>query len=434
VSLAGRPRETMILHLLAHVLGHFRERREGCGRAASRWTTILVALAAIVIHADTALASTTGWTTQPTARLARGQDATLNAVSCSSPMACMAVGRQERADGGPGSPLAERFNGARWTRETLPPEPYGELTAVSCSSSTLCLAVGSRDTLNPRRHHISQLVEYFDGKRWSALPPPAHSGEATLNAVSCAGSNACIAVGQPLGAPSLAERFDGRSLTAIPLPSALPTGVEGIIDTLGGISCTSPRACTAIGEEMIFWINLHTGGGEDGVLEGTSVLPLAEHWDGSSWNAEPVPASLRWGTVIPVPTSAISCAAEDMCIAMAHTTSTAAQLASFDGTSWISEPFSLPASHATPALQALSCSSPTACTAVGSVEPTGPILSSKAAALRFNGTTWRSQSLPAAVTRYGALNSVSCPTTRFCIAVGATGPSTPVAIRWSGGR
>jgi hypothetical protein len=390
----------------------------------------LVALVALVgMAAGTAVASATEWTSQPTPRLAREQTGTLAAVSCSSPTACMAVGNESRGTA-PMTPLAERFNGASWTIQALPHEPYGELKAVSCSSSTSCLAVGSLGSAFNARSSTgdstSQLVEHFNGRRWTVVPAPTRA-DASLTSVSCGGARACIAVGETSSRSPLAERFDGTSLTAIPsVPAVLPNGVEGVSSMLASVSCTSPIACTAVGNEAIFWLNPNAGG-EGGAPPGTSDLPLAQHWDGSTWSAEPLPASLGW----PLGASAISCAAENRCVAVGQTTNTAVQIASFDGSNWLAEPVNLPSSHGNPALSALSCSSLTACTAVGSIGP-------KLGVLRFNGTTWRSQTLPTAGTRaltsQGQLTGVSCPTMRFCVAVGSPNALRPPVLKWTGGR
>lgn len=246
--------------------------------------------------------------------------------------------------------------------------------------------------------------------------------------MSCTRASACIAVGEtPDGSP-LADRFDGRGLTAIPLPSVLPSGAESTIDKLASVSCTSSSDCTAIGNEMIFWLNPDAGG-EGSAPPGASDLPLAEHWNGSPWNAEPLPASLGWLTGA----SAISCASEDSCVAIGQTTD-ADLIADFDGNNWTAEPVTLQASHGSPALTTLSCSSSTTCTLIGAVEGTGVLRRSKLAILSFNDRTWRRQSLPKAFTAQGPeLAGVSCPTTSFCVAVGHTN-ARPVVLRWAGGR
>ncbi len=432
VSLADGPSETMILHLLKRVLGRFRKRWESLGRAVSRWTKMVAVVAVAVMLATTAVASATEWTSQGTPRLAHELDALLTAVSCSSPTACIAVGNELRKVGAPITPLAERFNGARWTRLLLPREPPGELKAVSCSSSSSCLAVGlleiACNVRSPTPNCTSPLTEHFNGRRWTVVPAPAHA-EGSFSSVSCAGASVCIAIGETADGSPLADRFDGRNLTAIPLPSVLPSSAEGIVDKLASVSCTSPTACTAVGNEVIFWLNPNAGG-EGGALPGASDLPLAEHWNGSTWNAEAFPASLGWSTGA----SAVSCAAEGRCVAIGQTRDSVDQIASFDGSNWIAEPVTLQELHGSSEFSALSCPSSTACTLAGAVEVTGASRRSRVAILSFNGKRWRSQRLPAAVTaQRPELTGLSCLTTSFCVAVGDTN-HRPVVLRWSGGR
>ena len=87
---------------------------------------------------------------QPTPSLSQGSG--LNAVSCTSASACTAVGRS-----GAG-PLAERWNGARWSVQATqdPPSRFSSLAGVSCASGATCTAVGVYD---PRQDHGALLAE-----------------------------------------------------------------------------------------------------------------------------------------------------------------------------------------------------------------------------------------------------------------------------------
>ena len=370
-----------------------------------------------------------------TPALRRWQTATFEAVSCSSAVACVAVGRQQRSGRASWMPLAERFSRGHWSNQVLPRESQGALTAVSCRSSSSCLAVGWIG--NTCRHHVppvncvSQLVEHFGPGGWSVVRAPI-SGEATLTSVSCAGLDMCIAVGETSGEnPSpLAERFDARRLTLVsPAATVLASGNEHFAGRLASVSCTSPEDCTAIGDEVIG--GAVNPGGEGGAPPGILEVPLADRWDGSTWNAEPFSATLGWSSG-----SGISCQAGGMCVAIGRGRNAALPLARFDGNNWIAEPISLPASQGHPALSALSCSSWNACTAVGSA---GPIERPKVTVLRFDGTAWRRQTLPTTVTRAASpqgpeLTGVSCPTTRLCFAVGYTRASRPLVLKWAGGH
>jgi hypothetical protein len=82
--------------------------------------------------------------------------------------------------------------------------------------------------------------------------------------VSCSSARACTAVGQRTtdhGIFTVAERFDGRQSTLQRTPA-------GGYDLLG-VSCPTDRQCIAVGTT-----------GED---------PIAERWDSRRWRVQPTP-------------------------------------------------------------------------------------------------------------------------------------------------
>ena len=85
-----------------------------------------------------------------------------DAVSCTSPTSCVAVG-----------------SGSTY-----------QLNGVSCISSTSCVAVGYSIVAN------ETAIESWNGTAWSVVPSPNLSGSLSqLRSVSCSSSNRCIAVG-----------------------------------------------------------------------------------------------------------------------------------------------------------------------------------------------------------------------------------------------
>jgi hypothetical protein len=75
-----------------------------------------------------------------------GANASLSGVSCRSAASCVAVGAYWGGNG-VGAPLAEVWNGKRWT-ETKPPASgsglaINGLAAISCASPARCVAVGT---------------------------------------------------------------------------------------------------------------------------------------------------------------------------------------------------------------------------------------------------------------------------------------------------
>ena len=308
------------------------------------------------------------------------------------------------------------------------------------------------------------------GPGWSVVPTPSPAGatESALFGVACSSAGACTAVGyfqaSNRSAP-LAERWDGTAFSVQPVPR--PAGAVSSI--LHGVSCPAATACTAVGASRIF-----TGGGEfrfvplaerwDGTawsiqpLPGPGVAALygvscpavsdctavgaggAEQWNGSAWSPEPVPSppGAVPGTVFP---RAVSCPAPSACIAVGSfsvSTSSSSGLRPlaerWDGSAWSVLPVPTPAGGG--ALDGVSCSAATACTAVGGSRFSPQGLSVLTLAERWNGTAWSIQPTPTPLGAGDAgLSGVSCPATTACTAAGAFGNppgSNTLAEHWDG--
>ena len=312
----------------------------------------------------------------------------------------MAVG------GGPDGPLAERWNGAVWTLQSLPGGVGGGLSEVSCAASTACTAIGAITTGLGSGSHITSvsLVERWDGRRWSIqkLTVPANA-RVVLRAVSCPSRKFCVAVGSALRRgrdAAVVERWNGSRWS---LQSTHTRDLR--IPQLNGVSCMSAKVCIAVGSRF---------GGS-----------LVERWNGSRWTP------LR--SLPQVSLGAVSCSSAEDCTAVG-----------FGGNRPVAErlhkrkqsikPMSDPGGEpGGAAFQGLACSSATACVAVGFFYPdssgdTAPVLE------RLNGHHWSIVAVGAAQTR-GRLGGVSCPASRTCTAVGSLStPSTSFtwALHWSG--
>lgn len=173
----------------------------------------------------------------------------LAGVACPSSTDCAAVGSHTSIAGAI-TPLAEQWNGNGWALRAVPLPPgavAARLTAVACPSVSECEAVGS---LTNGSGPTATLAEHFNGHNWSVRATPNASGAALteLNAVACNAANSCSAVGDGAG-PVFSIHWNGASWTGRPFsPSAYATG------TLSGITCygTNPGECIAVG---------HTGSG-----------------------------------------------------------------------------------------------------------------------------------------------------------------------------
>jgi hypothetical protein len=210
--------------------------------------------------------------------------AALQAVSCSGPEKCTAVGYL-RDSGGTIETLALRRDGGAWAVQPTPSPPSASLSwlsGVSCPSASSCVAVGTYETAGGAE---MTLAEHWDGGNWTIEPMPADPGGrsiARMEAISCNSAAACMAVGYFLGTPSvegLAEQWDGKGWALRPNPTPDEEG------TLYGVSCAAPDRCTAVG-------TYYSSASFD---EGWR--SLVERWGGSAWSVleiEPLSAPAGW--------------------------------------------------------------------------------------------------------------------------------------------
>lgn len=348
----------------------------------------------------------------------------LIAVSCAGPAACTAVGVYQISASAAGT-LAEAWNGTGWHLQSTP-NPAGSadsfFTGVSCTAPTACTAVGVANT----RAGSLPVAERWNGTAWhiQAAPVPAGAHNADLSGVACTSRSACVAVGGYTArtgqSRELAERWNGTrwSIQAI----ANPAG--SVLKGLSGVSCTSARACTAVGSYVP----------PRGHLSST----LAERWNGTSWHIQATPnppmraAHLR----------GVSCSTAGVCTATGYaidSTDTVFPLAeAWNGTRWHIQATPTPSGFAFFApLSSVSCASPRACTATGSWDNTAG--DEFTLAERWNGTRWSIQATPnPAATTARALEGVWCTSPSACTAIGSyvasSGLSKTLAERWNGTR
>src|SRR5262249_53031553 len=123
------------------------------------------------------------------------------------------------------------------------PLPSDDLSAVSCPARQTCFAVGQAAFGN--RDQRAMLAERWNGRRWSVMhlaTPPG--GPGVLAGISCTSARACTAVGATVtsgGPVTLAERWNGRRWHIQPTP-AVGNG------TFAAVSCGSRTSCTAVGD------------------------------------------------------------------------------------------------------------------------------------------------------------------------------------------
>jgi hypothetical protein len=329
----------------------------------------------------------------------------LAGVSCSGASACMAGGQAASA------PLAEQWNGAAWVAQTTPNPPgTGILSSVSCTTgSAVCAAVGYSSP-------TAALAEQWTGTAWT-FEPSVSTGASVhpvLSGVSCAVANACTAVGSishiycsPPGCPhgmklvtgTLGLQWNGSGWLTVPTPN--PS--QATPSELSAVSCPSANACTAVG--------------------GT----LVEVWNGTAWTIESGPAA---GAL-----SGVSCPSTSACTAVGSA-GAATYAAAWNGSGWTTEITPNPTGAASSVLTGVSCASSSSCAAVGYyVTASGADLP---LAEQWAATGGWKIHLPATVTgaTSSVLTGVSCTSASACTAVGhyvtGSGAQNALAERWNG--
>ena len=163
--------------------------------------------------------------------------------------------------------------------------------------------------------------------------------------------------------------------------------------------------------------------GAFGGIEGGPNTPV-ETWDGSQWSQEtvPLPEGVTAGSIN---LRDISCASSTSCVAVGNIP----QAMHWNGSEWSFHAISVPTGKGYSPLSGVSCTSASACTAVGWLGD------GNAQVHRWNGTSWSTQSFPKELegeTVY--LEDVSCPSASACVAVGVAsyGVHKPVVGSWNG--
>jgi hypothetical protein len=366
---------------------------------------LLIGSVAALWCASTATAlARVDWRIQPTPSPVGALSSALIGVSCPRFSSCVAVGTSQPTLS-TGVTLAERWNGGSWEIEPTPNPagaPISNLHSVSCPQPQACMAVGSYET--PAFNDLT-LAERWDGAGWQIEPTPTPSGPPSqgvlLDGVSCPETNECIAVGYATtaaGELSLAERWSGARWAILPTPN--PTG--STFSLFGGVSCTSPNECIAVGSYFV----------------GGVQRPLSERWQGHRWTIQDVPPP---GGATLAALSDVSCASRRSCSAVGFARTSGnvyVPLAErWDGEIWRIQPTPNPPGATISSLSGVSCPSSGTCSAVGQFATTQPEYATLAE--RWTRRGWEIKPTlnplgpPAA-----ALTGVSCAETRACTAVG----------------
>jgi hypothetical protein len=273
----------------------------------------------------------------------------------------------------PWAPAAAPYRGpvhtdGKWSLQRMPSPPERAipfLADVSCPTIHWCMAVGTYDTFGPPN---------------ATTPPDLHASSTQL---------------------PLAEVWAGSSWARVAIPGDSPTETD-----LAALSCTSPFACTAVGD----------------VVDGSGLTPCAESWNGTTWTIDATAAG-------PAGSSAkladVSCISPGECVAVGGWTDFGRS--PWNGSSWKVEDAPAPAELWS--LDDVSCTGPRACTTVGSFDAPGhglPVFSET-----WDGRRWILRRTP--VDSDGSASSISCLSADDCTAFVSPGvPELWTGHAWRG--
>lgn len=244
---------------------------------------------------------------------------------------------------------------------------------------------------------------------WRVMPAQQDATADYLDAVACPALSFCLALGSS-GPIPLAFAWDGTTWSQAP-----PVG-EPEESVFNAMSCASSTFCVAVGYNFL------------GSKYGDQAA--AWTWNGSTWAAMAINSPAKW-----VQLEAVKCLSASDCAAVGSQSSHLARgshalAEAWNGSTWSMQPVQGPHGAVRGRLNAVACQSGASCEALGR-NGTGAWL-----AVRWNGTQWSPQKLPA-VTGSPGLKGVSCYRTG-CTAVGSvvntSGQQVTIAEKWNGSR
>ena len=195
--------------------------------------------------------------------------------------------------------------------------------------------------------------------------------------------------------------------------------------SLNGVACGSVSMCVAVGTQDA---SGDGGGGASWVVE---------RWNGRSWRVVEAPRpSHESGTGL----ASVSCSSATACTAVGVVARgdgpSSSLVKRLSGTRWTTQKGLGPAE-----VDGVSCPSTDSCTAVGVRNDNVDFSRDRGLAARWDGRHWLREPIPHLKHRT-ELDSVSCPTARRCVAVGDSPPpalteaskQTPVSATFNGSR
>jgi hypothetical protein len=383
----------------------------------------------------------------------------LNSSACGSE-SCVAVGSYEFAashNHGLIVPIQDGIAGTA-AKSPLPagaqsdPTQNDRLTGVSCWSSASCVAVGDYyDTSGNIEGFVVPISGGVVGTPQEVAPPDAGAADPAapnpyvrLNSVSCAPTGVCVAVGHysPVGGGLEAMAVpinDGVAASGVEVPPP-PDHTSTPYVELSSIGCGASGLCAAVG---------YYNAGSGAVTEDALVVPITDGVPGAAVpvTALPINADPSQGTFL----TNVACPASGTCTAIGYYADSSSNerdlvvpVTGGVAASGLEAPAPSDAAGTSAypiQFNGLACQSTGACVAAGSYVVTGgstepvaiPVMNGvPASAVRVMLPADREDS-----NQNAELNSVACPATGPCLAVGdyrnGSGNSVPMTASFNGG-
>ncbi|MGO9197170.1 MAG: hypothetical protein ACLQK4_08585 [Acidimicrobiales bacterium] len=350
---------------------------------------------------------------------------TLARAACPSAKDCIVVG--SLAD--PYShAYSQVWNGKSWKVENVK-EPAGTtssaLDAISCVGTKFCVAVGDYFVSSTE----SSLAEVWNGKSWKLLisPNPTGGTSVTLEAVSCISTASCVMAGDFYNVKAWyawLTVWNGKTQKWTTTIEKAPKGDSQ--PSLDGISCTTKPSCMAVGTDIgpapdsdSFGVSYNWNGKSWKFAASTPPTPIAgiaadsctlstwceavgsfgETWAGKNWKDATFPLPSGYDRVY---LDAVACANLVSCMAVGESVTSSYDTAyvteAWTKTGWKIEKVPEPTGGLTDNLFGLSCTSATACTAVGSYATEVSSAATEYVTVEtWNGQSWKLEKPTAAV-------------------------------------
>jgi hypothetical protein len=338
-------------------------------------------------------------------------------VSCLHAGDCIAVGEDATSSGVNDTTLAYLWNGKTWKQASVPlptGTKYGYLTSVACTQPGGCIAVGTYQ----RGSGYYPLEDEWTGAKWVQHLPSTPSGAAgTYPAfVSCSVASFCVATGAytPSGHSSELKSYAWvwNGNSWRASTPATPS-TPYAYNELDTVSCPASNFCLL--------------GGIYATSDNGDFQSVVDSFDGAHWkvltDASPTPEQ---GSVDYL--NSVSCTSSTACVAVGELGSNAASTTTYhgyaevlSGSTWTLTSTGFIASGTQSFLNGVSCSSPTFCAAIGGQGPYSPYTQGKAVYALWNGSTWSVHYMYPASGDGSIMLGVQCLAANYCAAGGTEG-------------